>query len=95
MLMTAPSALAPGHAALMQGRDQVAPAQVEDIVDTGRTARRITEALAAAGAASTRLATLLDKPSRRAVEFVPDYVGFEVPRKGLLMPVSSSVNLNV
>ena len=64
---------------------------MEDFVDSGRTARRMTEALASAGAASTRLATLLDKPSRRAVDFVPDYVGFEVPRKGLLRQQLSSI----
>lgn len=47
-------------------------------MDTGRTAVRLTAALAAAGAASVRLATLLDKPARRAVEYSPDYTGFEV-----------------
>lgn len=52
--------------------------QVEDIVDTGRTAQRLAAAFAAAGAASVRLATLLDKPSRRVVHFLPDYVCFEV-----------------
>ncbi|KAK9842539.1 hypothetical protein WJX81_005065 [Elliptochloris bilobata] len=52
---------------------------VEDIVDTGRTARRLTAALAGAGAASVRLATLLDKPSRRVVDCTPDYTGFECP----------------
>ena len=47
-------------------------------MDTGRTAVRLTAALAAAGAASVRLATLLDKPARRVVEYAPDYTGFEV-----------------
>ena len=87
LLVSAPSALAPGHAALKQGRDQAAPTQVEDIVDTGRTARRMTDALAAAGAASPRRATLLDKPSRRVVDFVPDDMGFEVQRPGQGRPV--------
>ena len=53
---------------------------MEDIVDTGRTAQRLTAALAAAGAASVRLATLLDKPARRVVHFSPDYTGFEARR---------------
>ena len=50
---------------------------MEDIVDTGRTAVRLTAALAAAGAASVRLATLLDKPARRVVQYAPDYTGFQ------------------
>ena len=50
---------------------------MEDIVDTGRTAVRLTAALKAAGAASVRLATLLDKPARRVVDYSPDYTGFQ------------------
>ena len=46
-------------------------------MDTGRTAVRLTAALAAAGAASVRLATLLDKPARRVVDYLPDYTGFQ------------------
>ena len=31
------------------------------------------------GAHSVKTCTLLDKPSRRQVEFVPDYIGKEIP----------------
>jgi len=37
------------------------------------------EYLELGGAASVRTCTLLDKPSRREVEFVPDYVGKVIP----------------
>ncbi|MBM3472164.1 MAG: hypoxanthine phosphoribosyltransferase [Armatimonadetes bacterium] len=52
---------------------------VEDIVDTGRTLAALAECLRAKGAASVEVCVLLDKPSRRAVEFHPRYVGFEIP----------------
>lgn len=54
---------------------------VEDIVDTGWTLRLsyIVENLYARKAASVRICTLLDKPSRRKVEVPLDYIGFEVP----------------
>lgn len=52
---------------------------VEDIVDSGRTLKALTENLRGRGAASVRTVTLLDKPSRREVEFTADYIGAEVP----------------
>ena len=52
---------------------------VEDIVDSGRTLSYLTEYLKLKGAKSVRTCTLLDKPSRREVEFTPDYVGREIP----------------
>jgi hypoxanthine phosphoribosyltransferase len=54
---------------------------VEDIVDTGWTLRLsyIVENLYARKAASVRICTLLDKPSRRQVDVSLDYVGFEIP----------------
>ena len=52
---------------------------VEDIVDTGRTLSALVQALRAAGAASVKTCCLVDKPSRRAVDFTLDYVGFEIP----------------
>lgn len=51
---------------------------VEDIADTGRTLKALVERLRELGTASVRTCCLLDKPSRRVVEFVPDYVGFEI-----------------
>ena len=52
---------------------------VEDIVDTGRTANYIARMLLAQRPRSLRIATLLDKPSRRIEPVNLDYVGFEVP----------------
>lgn len=54
---------------------------VEDIVDTGWTLRLsyIVENLYARKAASVRVCTLLDKPTRRKVEVPLDYIGFEIP----------------
>jgi hypoxanthine phosphoribosyltransferase len=51
---------------------------VEDIVDTGLTISYITNLLRARGAASVRVVALLDKPVRRRVDVVADYVGFTV-----------------
>lgn len=52
---------------------------VEDIIDSGKTLSYLTEYLRINGARSVRTCTLLDKPSRREVEFVPDYKGAEIP----------------
>ncbi len=52
---------------------------VEDIVDSGKTLSYLTEYLLLKGAASVKTCTLLDKPSRRKVEFRADYVGKEIP----------------
>jgi hypoxanthine phosphoribosyltransferase len=51
---------------------------VEDIVDTGLTISYIKNLLKARGATSVRVVALLDKPVRRRVEVVVDYVGFTV-----------------
>lgn len=52
---------------------------VEDIVDTGLTVRFLREYLAPRNPASLRVATLLDKPSRRRVDVPIDYRGFAIP----------------
>lgn len=52
---------------------------VEDIIDSGRTLSYLVEYLTLNGARSVRTCTLLDKPSRRTVDFVPDYVGRAIP----------------
>lgn len=52
---------------------------IEDIIDSGRTLSYLTEYLRLNGAKKVKTCTLLDKPSRRVVEFVPDYVGREIP----------------
>ena len=52
---------------------------IEDIIDSGRTLSHLQKYLALKGANSVKTCTLLDKPSRREVEFTPDYVGREIP----------------
>ena len=52
---------------------------IEDIIDSGRTLSYLCEYLKLRGAKSVRTCTLLDKPDRREVEFVPDYVGIVIP----------------
>ena len=52
---------------------------VEDIIDSGRTLSYLTKYLENKGAKSVKTCTLLDKPSRRVVEFTPDYIGLEIP----------------
>lgn len=52
---------------------------IEDIVDSGVTLSHLTKYLKFKGAKSVKTCTLLDKPSRRKVDFVPDYCGKEVP----------------
>ncbi len=52
---------------------------VEDIVDTGLTLNYLKHLLKSRGPASLRIATLLDKPSRRVQPVEVEYVGFEIP----------------
>lgn len=52
---------------------------VEDIIDSGRTLSHLVQYLTMKGAKSVRTCTLLDKPSRREVNFRVDYVGQEIP----------------
>ena len=52
---------------------------VEDIIDSGRTLSYLVNYLLNKGARSVRTCTLLDKPSRREVDFHPDYSGLIIP----------------
>ena len=52
---------------------------VEDIVDTGLTLSYLMANLHARGAASVKLAALLDKYERRQKEVQIDYLGFKIP----------------
>ena len=54
---------------------------VEDIIDSGFTLTYLTRMLQARGASSIKIATLLDKPARRApgITLKADYAGFEIP----------------
>jgi hypoxanthine phosphoribosyltransferase len=52
---------------------------VEDIVDTGFTARYLLQTLAARGPNSLALCTLLDRTSRRIVQVPVEFRCFEIP----------------
>lgn len=52
---------------------------VEDIIDTGRTLNDIVKLLKARNPLSLRVVTLLDKPSRRVVDFKADISLFTIP----------------
>lgn len=58
------------------GRDLIL---AEDIIDTGLTMSQLIPQLLAAGAASVRVASLLEKRTPRACGFKADFVGFSVP----------------
>ncbi len=51
---------------------------VEDIIDTGRTLKKISEMLKERNPLSLKVITLLDKPSRRAVDFSADISLFTI-----------------
>lgn len=52
---------------------------VEDIVDSGMTLSYLKRVFEDRGAASVRIATLLDKPARRRVDLKADYFCFTIP----------------
>ena len=52
---------------------------VEDIIDTGRTLNDVVKMLKARNPLSLRVVTLLDKPSRRVVDFKADKALFTIP----------------
>lgn len=54
---------------------------VEDIVDTGLTLNYLLANLKSRGAATVKLAALLDKFERREKEVPIDYLGFKIPDK--------------
>ncbi len=60
----------------IEGRDVLV---VEDIVDTGYTLSHVTNLLKSRNPARLRTIALLDKPSRREVDFRADWTGFEIP----------------
>ncbi len=54
---------------------------LEDILDTGITAKAIVDRVRAAGPVDLKLCTLLNKDGRRKVKIEADYVGFEVDNR--------------
>ncbi len=60
----------------VRGRDVLL---VDDILDTGRTMKRVLAKLRKLGPRRIQTCVLLDKPSRRVERVQADYVGFEIP----------------
>lgn len=54
---------------------------VEDILDTGLTLTFLRKLLMAHQPRAFKIATLLDKPSRRVAQVQADYTGFQIPDK--------------
>lgn len=52
---------------------------VEDIIDSGRTLRYLSDIFKSRGAKSVRICTLLDKPERRVVDVEVNYTGYNIP----------------
>jgi hypoxanthine phosphoribosyltransferase len=52
---------------------------VEDIIDSGVTVSAVRRRIQRLGAATVRLAALLDRPARRQVEVQIDFTGFVIP----------------
>ena len=52
---------------------------IEDIIDTGRTLAAVVEKLRQRNPLSLEVITLLDKPSRRVVDFKADQSLFTIP----------------
>ncbi|MBO4926702.1 MAG: hypoxanthine phosphoribosyltransferase [Clostridiales bacterium] len=52
---------------------------VEDIIDSGVTMQCLKRELYARNPKSIKVCAAFDKPSRRKVDFVADYIGIEVP----------------
>lgn len=54
---------------------------VEDIVDSGRTVQHLRKFLEAKKPKTIKVCTLLNKPERREVVVLVEYVGFNIPNK--------------
>src|SRR5438132_2026310 len=52
---------------------------VEDIIDSGVTVNAVARRIRRLGAASVRLAAMLDRPARRQVDVKIDFTGFVIP----------------
>ncbi len=57
---------------------------VEDIIDTGRTLNDVIKLLRTRNPISLHVVSLLNKPSRRQVEFEPDWALFTIPDKFII-----------
>ncbi len=57
---------------------------MEDIIDTGRTLKALSQEMKNRGAKSVEVVAMLDKPDTRMVDFHADYYGFKVPDEFLV-----------
>ncbi|MBI3879030.1 MAG: hypoxanthine phosphoribosyltransferase [Verrucomicrobia bacterium] len=62
----------------VRGRDVLV---VDDILDTGRTLKRVTEKLRQLNPRDLHTCVLLDKAERRVEKIEADYVGFKIPNQ--------------
>ena len=60
----------------VSGRDLLL---IDDILESGKTLKFVSELMLSRGAASVSVAVLLDKRMRRTSNIDPDYVGFDCP----------------
>ena len=65
----------------VEGREVII---IEDIVDTGHTAKMLREDIAAYNPKSVKMASLLFKPESLKVGQAPEYTAFEIPPKFIL-----------
>jgi hypoxanthine phosphoribosyltransferase len=65
----------------LEGKDVLL---IEDIVDTGLTLNYLVQNLRAREPKSLKIVALLNKPARREIDVVVDYVGFDVPDEFLV-----------
>lgn len=59
----------------LKGRDVLL---IDDILDTGRTLRKVTQRLQRKGLRRLKIATLLRKPTKAPPELIVDFVGFDI-----------------
>lgn len=52
---------------------------VEDIIDTGRTMKKLLQLLETYGLKSLKVTSLVVKRKGGEIAFMPDYVGFDIP----------------
>lgn len=57
---------------------------MEDIIDTGRTLKALSEEMHKRGAKSVEVVAMLDKPETRVVDFHADEYGFKAPNEFLV-----------
>lgn len=65
----------------VEGREVII---IEDIVDTGHTAKMLRDDIAAFNPKSVKMASLLFKPESLKVGHAPEYTAFEIPPKFIL-----------